>query len=84
MHSSKVTFLMGIFLGVAFLQPLQGQENYRDLIISQEPSIYYRLGEMSGGVAENLGTAGALGNGFYGSDIQLNQPRWLSLQQIPQ
>jgi len=53
-------------------QLLSNQEDLGNVILADNPVVYYRLDETSGGVAENLGSGGAGLNGNY-NGVQLDQ-----------
>jgi hypothetical protein len=47
---------------------------YQEAVLADNPSIYLRLDETSGAVADNLGSLGSAADGAYGAGIALGQP----------
>ena len=52
---------------------LGDEDFYEDVITSQNPLIYWQLGESSGPTATNMGSLGAAGNGSYGAVVNYGQ-----------
>ena len=51
-----------------------GNAAYSSTVLGQNPVVYYRLGELSGRVAVNAGSAGSSAAGIYGVNSQLGRP----------
>ena len=53
--------------------PAKSQDFYEDVIDSQNPVLYWNLGESGGTTADNLGSTGSANDGTYGSVVVLGE-----------
>lgn len=71
-------------------RPLQAQSSYSNAVMSLSPTAYWPLNETTQPpmplnlTAQNLGTAGTAGNGFYGAWYQPNGTQWYLTNNIAQ
>jgi len=71
-HKAIAPLLFSI-LALSFSQ-LETNAAYSDEVLADSPLVYYRVEELSGDVAQNLGTLGTAANGTYTGGVRFGDP----------